>query len=77
MVCNLAHKLGFLSFMGRAPEGKIYCRANADPNITNLIRVGGETLTYVGSSLRSRQERCDASSEGTGINQKGKLVIRK
>ena len=31
----------------------------------------------VSSSLRSRQERCDASSKGTGINQKGKLVIRK
>ena len=48
VVCNLAHRLGFLSFMGRAPEGKIYCRlgANADPNIANLTRVGGETLTY-------------------------------
>ena len=34
------------------------------------------TIT-VSSSLRSRQERCDASSKGNGINQKGKLVIRK
>jgi hypothetical protein len=50
MICNLAHKLGFLSFMGRAFEGKIRCREQTRVRTADLTRVR-ETLIYPPNTL--------------------------